>query len=269
LSELAQEDGTVFRPILNIPDTRCGFSEDELGANVAKRFEAGYPRLHSMEGYGKYKGTNPLAIVTGGPSLNKTHWRLNEYKTIMVCGSAHDHLVNMGYKPDYAVICDADPSVPENYRRPVKTCKYLLASSCHDSIFEALAGHDVTIFHNAGIDPKHYRGEPYIQGGCTVTLRALNVAIVLGYLDHHYFGFDSSFEDFEHHHAYSYGSDEDVIRVRVGGEGGRVFLTTPTWLCQALHFQEQLRKTGHLFSPTVHGDGMIAEIMRCAKPNQH
>ncbi len=260
------QDGVVYHPILNIPDTQCGESDETLERNVAKRLNSSFPRLHMLPGYGKYKGPGPLALVAGGPSLNKTLGQLSEIGTKMVCGSAHDHAVSMGVIPDYTVICDPDVRTVEYLKNPVPSCKYLIASSCHDNIFERLKGFAVTIWNNAGIDPKNFRGEPMIQGGCTVTLRAMNIAIVLGYLNLHFFGFDSSYED--EFHSYATAPDDSAeIQVQVGGK--RIFKTTSTWLIQALHFQEQLRNTGWMFTPTVHGDGLIAEIMKQAKEMSH
>jgi hypothetical protein len=83
---------------------------------------------------------------------------------------------------------------------------------------------------------------------------------MLGYMDLHFFGFDSSFTDRE----YAYGGnpvDTKIIPVRVGD---REFKSTPGWLAQATHFAEMCRKMGHMFTPTVHGDGMIAAML---KPN--
>lgn len=257
--------GGAFHPILNIPDTRTTVSDEVYARQVTKWLRSSLPRLHQMPGYGKYKGPDPIAIVAGGPSLNKTLDELSCMQTIMVCGTAHDHLVSLGFMPDYAVIADPHPVVGGFIKAPIDGCNYLVSSACDDSVFKSLEGYQVTLWNSAGIDFKYFQGEPVVQGGCTVTLRALNIAIVLGYLNQHFFGFDSSFEDGAETHSYECPEYEEVRKVRVGGEDGRVFLTNTTWLCQALHFQEQLRKTAHLFKPTVHGDGLIAEIMKQAE----
>lgn len=263
---LNSEDGETFLPILNVPDSCAPMPEEVIEANIRKRLATNLPRLHKMEGYGKYKGPDPLAIIAGGPSLNKTLDELRAIPNVMVCGSAHDHIISLGVTPQYAVICDPDPIAADFVKRPVHGCRYLIASSCDDSVFEALQGYDVVLWNSAGSDFSLFRGEPCIQGGGTVTLRALNIALVLGYMNLHFFGFDSSFEDHDNDHAYKYtGLHEDLMKMRVGGEGGRVFLTNASGMVQALHFQEQLKRTGYMFQPTVHGDGMIAEIVRLSK----
>lgn len=260
-----EQGGVVFHPILNIPDTQCAEPDEVLARNVAKRLDSDLPRLHHLPGYGKFK-PGPLAIVAGGPSLNKTLDDLCEIGPKMVCGSAHDHLVSLGIVPDYAVICEPDAIAVNYLKNPVPSCKYLIASSCHDNLFERLEGFDVTIWNSAGIDPSNFRGEPMIQGGCTVTLRALNIAIVLGHLNLHFFGLDSSFEDAGHAYEANW-EDQTPIEVQVGGK--RVFKTTKAWLAQALHFQEQLKQTGWMFEPTIHGDGLIAEIVKQTKEQRN
>lgn len=252
----------AFYPILNIPDSQSPVSDADYCRNMAKRIAMPYPRLHLMPGYGKYKGTERLAIVAGGPSLNETLAELDVMPTIMACGSAHDRIVELGYVPDYTVVSDPHPAAARYLTNPVKSCKYLISSACDDAVFDALDGFDVILWNSAGVGLEHYQGEPCIQGGGTVTLRATNLAIVLGHLNHHYFGFDSSFKDEQQTHAYAYDEPEKIIRVRVGGVNGREFLTNASGMVQALHWQEQLRHTGYMFTPTVHGDGMIAEIMR-------
>jgi len=265
ISSIEGVGGGAFHPILNIPNTQTSVTDEVCARQVTKWLRSSLPRLHHMQGYGKYKGPDPIAIVAGGPSLNRTLDELSTMQTIMVCGTAHDHLVSLGFLPDYAVLADPDPIMGGFIKKPVDGCNYLVSSGCDDSVFKALEGFQVTLWNSAGIDLKYFQGEPVVQGGCTVTLRALNIAIVLGHLNQHFFGFDSSFEDGAATHSYEHPEYEDVQQVRVGGEGGRVFLTNTTHICQALHFQEQLRKTACLFRPTVHGDGLIAEIMKQAE----
>lgn len=253
-----------FRTISHIPETVCSSPMEDVCRNVAKRMASNLPRLHKMPDYGKYKG-RPLAIVSGGPSLNDTLDELSEIKTIMVCGSTHDHLISLGFKPDYAVICDSAPEAAHYVRKPLRSCKYLVASGCDDAVFDVLDGYDVTLWHSAGIAVEYFKGEPIIQGGSTTTLRALNVAIMLGFLDQHFFGFDSSFPDTKQHHAYPHHDPVNPFPVKVGNK--RIFQSDIFGLVQAIHFQEQLNRTGFLFTPTIHGDGMIAEIVKQRSQN--
>jgi hypothetical protein len=255
-------------------ETRYSLPMEEVEDQIRTNVRRDVPRLHHKIDYGKSKRGRPLAIVGGGPSLRQTMDQLREFEDIMVVGSAHDFIVNHGFTPKYAVVCSArndEGESPKDFiKYPRYYCEYLLASCCHPSLFDALANQNVTLWNSAGrVDNEVFNGEPFITGGSTVTLRAINVAIVLGYYDMHFFGFDSCFESVEDNHAYDAGSnsiEHEIIKVRVGHpETGREFLTHTAWLIQAQHFQEVMQFTGHLFNPTIHGDGLIAEIMKHRK----
>ncbi len=260
----------AFRLLTGPCETRLSLPMEEVEEQIRINMRRDLPRLHLRADFGKSKGRRPLAIVGGGPSLRQTINELREFEDVMVVGSSHDYAVGQGITPKYAVVCSArndEGESPKDYiKYPRYYCEYLLASCCHPSLFDALCDQNVTMWNNGGrVDVDLFNGEPYITGGSTVTLRAINVAIVLGYYDMHFFGFDSCFESVEENHAYYAGKnsiEHEIIKVRVGAENGREFLTHTAWLIQAQHFQEVLQHTGHLFNPTIHGDGLIAEIMK-------
>lgn len=237
---------------------------DVLERNVRAAMARAFPKLHESSDYGKWKG-RPIAIAAGGPSLNDTLYELRQFDTVMACGSAHDHLMRSGINLSYAVNCDPDPLCSQFFTSPQKGCEYLIASMCDPSLFDQLSGCDVTLWHNrGGLPDEFYAPDPIVQGGATVTLRAMNIAILLGFYELHFFGFDSSFKD--EHHAYDYtheGTDiETSPRILCQVNGGRVFQTTIGLLAQASHFQECAKGYGWMFNPTVHGDGLIAEMMK-------
>ncbi len=262
----------VFFPIENQIDTYLpcvNTAERNIRANIGRAL----PKLHERPDFGKWKG-GPMAIVAGGPSLRRTCWELPQFENIMVCGTPHDFLLSLGIVPTHAVFCESIETLNEGtldyLRRPQPACEYFVASSCHPRVFEALKDYRVCMWNNyGGVDDAAFNGEPAITGGCTVTLRAINIAIALGFYDLHFFGLDSSYEDEKHNHAYAVGPAtmaEKTIPVRVGSADGREFKTNPTFLAQAHHFQEMV--SIGLFRPFVHGDGLIAEIMRQRESKQ-
>lgn len=235
--------------------------------NVRKCQARELPKFHLLPEFYRPKGDLPIAIVAGGPSLTKTLDELEPYRNnIMVCGSAHDHVISLGYVPRYCVVCDPDPIMANYLKKPHPQTTYLLASHCDENLFEALKHFAVAVWHPAGIASKEeedviYNAEPRIGGGCTVTLRAIPLAIMLGYSNQQIFGFDSCITK-EQHHAYDAEDVEHIMDVRVGKEG-KTFYAPSYLLAQAQQFQDiVLKGYGHLFTPTVHGDGLIAEIMR-------
>ena len=258
------EQSPPFHPLTNVIETHARMPDDVLIANFHSCMARGLPDVFDLPDMGKSKGDTPIALVGGGPSLKSTMGELREIPTVMACGSSHDFLVNEGIPLRYAVSCDGDPVTTKFYTRPRAKCMYLLATNCHPDLFNALHGFDVVRWHNAGAIPNEMfeEGTRTVGGGCMVTLRALSLAIILGYRNLHFFGFDSCYTD-DQRHAYDHCIVEHGANLlcRVGASE-REFLTTPEWLAQAQHYQEMCGKFGHLFDPTIHGDGLIAEIMR-------
>lgn len=248
----------VFYPVSPI-ETRLGVPQEDFEERIRANMEADHPRFHHRSDYGKWKG-RPLALVSGGPSLRKTLHEIRDFSDVMVCGSPHDFLIGEGIVPTYSVQCDYTRSADYVNKRP-DGIQYLLASCCQSELFSG----NVSMWHmEGGVDPSIFQGEPRIQGGCTVTLRAINLAILLGYHDLHFFGFDSCFDNAEDQHAYTCKVDDGLaVPVRVGD---RVFLTSLTFLAQAQQFQKM---ANHLFNPIIHGDGLIAEIVRLSQGENH
>ena len=77
----------------------------------------------------------------------------------------------------------------------------------------------------------------------------------------HFFGFDSSFESKENHHAYPQPETAQMLSVKVGDPtNGREFQTTATWLGQAQQFEEM--RNHWVFDVTIYGDSLTAEMER-------
>jgi hypothetical protein len=258
-TELQTNAGEPAFVTVGVLETKCATPGAKVRANIASARARGLPRLHQLTDYGKFKGV-PLAIVAGGPSLDST---LDELRAldcpIMVCGSAHDAVMERGFVPQYAAFCDAHVSTADFIRHADHRCTYLVASGCDPIVFDHLKDHRVVLWHNNQGDMDCLGDEaPFaINGGCTITLRAISIAIMLGYMDLHFFGLDSSFKDKQ----YAYEGNPDAEIIINARAGDRVFLTQPCWLAQATHFAEMYRNMSHLFTPTVHGDGLIAAMM--------
>lgn len=260
-----EQSPSVLRPIKMTSTMAMG--AETVFAHIKSCQERQLPKFHLLPEFMRSKGDFPLAIVAGGPSLKTTLDELEPYRNnIMVCGSAHDHVISMGYVPRYAVFCDPDEIMANYVKKPHPQTTYLLASHCNPNLFDALKHFAVAVWHPAGIASKEeedviYSAEPRIGGGCTVTLRAIPLAIMLGYNNQHFFGFDSCLLNDEHH-AYDAEAIDKPIDVRVG-RNGKLFWASGYMLAQAQQFQDIcLKGYGHLFTPTIHGDGLIAEIMR-------
>ena len=230
--------------------------QESLVANIAVNSKQRYPFLTDTKHKKKAK---PLAIVGGGPSLKRTIDDLRAFKgDVLVCSSAHDHVISQGIAPSYAVFCDAMPS-PRWFTRPHGGCLYLLATQCHPTLFAQLAGYRIAMWHVAGDYPAEiFEGRGQIPGGCTAALRSIALGMVLGYEDFHFFGVDSSFED----DKFAYPDDTDTCEVLDAKINGRVFKTTLPLIAQAQDLERLCNNYGHLFSVTVHGDSLFAAVWK-------
>lgn len=226
--------------------------------------------LRSITELPEWRGDAKIAIVGGGPSLKDTLPELRKFERIMAAGSVHDFLMENGIEPTWCVITDPDPIMAEYLRRPGKECTYLVATQCDGRVFEALKGCYVATW-NCGGDESTFglweSGEKLIGGGCTVGTRSMVIAMTFGFFEQDLFGFDSCLRTDEHH-AYPFATNMETVgethEIAVGGDGGRKFTIARYHMGQIFDFKKLLAVYGHRFKVTVHGEGVLAEIMRLA-----
>src|SRR5216684_936305 len=185
-------------------------SMDNVRANITRQLPWFHERFPIKEE--NFASGRRIALVGGGPSIKNTIYELMDFTTIIVCGSAHDWVqANCPRVPTYCAVCDPDPVMANYLRAPDHDTKYLISSHCNASVFDALEGYDVTMWHCWPIGAGDQDARDFLQektprwvgigGGCTVGLRSLTIALMMGYSELHFFGFDScmGMSDDEHH----------------------------------------------------------------------
>jgi hypothetical protein len=206
-----------------------------------------------------------VSICGAGPSLARTYSELRG--DVMACNSAIGWLHDRGVHITSAMMFDADP-VMVKFARRIEGVKYYLASRCDPSVFDALKGMDITVWHALGDEglieylestplPRHKHGT-CVMGGSAAVTRAVYLARALGYTDIHLFGADSSCEDDTHVN----GSvvEEETVEVYALG---KKYKTTRWMAAQAQEFQvmwKPVENTG--CKVTVHGDGLLPDLWR-------
>lgn len=265
---------TEFFPMHEI-NTTAAISSDITIEQMKKNIKRGLPRLHNLEGF-RLSKNEPIVLVGGGPSLKDNLQTLSKFKNIIVCGSAHDYLIEQGIIPTYAVVCDPD-AISANYlTKNHQKVKYLVSTGCDDEVYNILKDKDIYIWHCYSDDALKRQAEiePNFQavgGGCTVGLRSISIALMLGYSDIHFFGFDSCLGVSDRaHHAYSF-SDEtqeqlgEIYEVCLGTKDkmnkDKVFHCAGYQLAQASHFKDFYARYHSVFTPTFHGEGLLTELM--------
>jgi predicted O-methyltransferase YrrM/uncharacterized Rossmann fold enzyme len=140
------------------------------------------------------KRNKSIALVNFGPSLNDTWEQIKNFEYIMTCSGAHNFLVERGIIPTHHIDVDPRPHKVKLIGTPQKGTEYLIASTCHPTLFEHLKDFDVKLWHIFDTSEDGLRllpaGEWAITGGCSVGVRTLTLARFLGFTDLHIFGMD-------------------------------------------------------------------------------
>lgn len=205
-------------------------SEETYLAYARENVEAGYPAIQVCPPH-----DIPLAVVGGGPSIKR---HLSE----LVTWPGHIWAVNqtaqwlLQFEPRCPVwLFSVDPGeCIADWTRGVD--RAILGSSCHPSVFRAMAGKDVRLTHSrpvpglvdtlavddgSGAVPRLTN----LMGNSSVC-RTFLPALVLGYADVTFFGCEGSLEN--ETHAYR---DEHETRPRqmIIRAGDNEYLTTPDY----------------------------------------
>jgi hypothetical protein len=247
--------------------TAMAVETSKVVANIAANSARNLPPIENLP---EWRDRTPLALVGGGPSLRDTLDELRTFENVMTCGSSHDYVTQAGIKPRWAVASDPDPIMANYLRHPCRGTRYLIASTCDAAVFDALAGHDVVLWHPADEEKSPATwGDTQkllINGGCTVFTRAMMIALCFGYQNLHLFGADNCVG--ERHHAYDFTTDEEQIGklfpIRLEGSD-RVFTMAGYMIAQLFDFKNMMKMQGHLMQVTVHGDGALAELMEVGR----
>lgn len=212
-----------------------------------------------------------IGLICGGPSLNdhteELQSRYAEGMRFVSVNGTHDWLLEHGMHPSAHVMVDSRRKNAKFVRHWDKRCKYLIASQCHPQVFKTLDKANVYIWHAAcgptelGIISDHYLGQYYVSlGGSTVTLRALSILRMLGFSRIEIWGFDSCCRGDEHH-AYEQSEHDKYRKVDLEIEGKQ--FRCEVWMhSQAKEFQDLTKSLGGSLELVVHGDGLIAHMVK-------
>lgn len=212
-----------------------------------------------------------IAIIGGGPSLMDTADELqrcvDDGVKLVALNGTHDWLVEQGYRPSAMVMVDSRPDNVRFVQKPVSTCKYFISSQCHPDVFEALKDNEVYIWHannNIGeeqiLEDYYLKNFRFIIGGSTVLLRAIWLMRTLGFKQMDVFGFDSCDMNGKHH-AYDQ-PENDGCEMREVTCMGKKFQCAAWQASQFDDFQHFIQIVGDKFELNVHGDGLIAHMMK-------
>lgn len=213
-----------------------------------------------------------VAICGFGPSLIDTYQHVQACSAVMTTSGAHDLLIDNGIIPNYHVECDPREHKVEFLRHPRKETVYLVNSICHPSMFDALKGYNVVMWHGATDDDSENQqklvgeldpGGRLLNGGTNVGMRALMVARELGFSHFECHGMDCSIKDGLLWAGLHFGKLQGIVTVEVEG---RKFQTTAQMMQSTDDFFNSMSMLpGCKF--IVHGGGLLEERVNLYKRN--
>ncbi len=262
---------------LNPVEISAAYEPADISENIAVSLKRPYIRLHHLPEFGRDKKGRPIALAGGGPSIKYHLDELRQFDTILAAGSSHDYLVSQGIKCKYSLLLDAHSTVTASYiQHPDPNTTYLVATHCPESVFKALEGYPIAMWHCIMDSQVEFleKVEPGYQGlggGCTSGLRAIYMAAVLGYKNMHLFGYDSCLPETGESHVYPLQSEEIEregiaadkiysIRFGLGGPGEKEYECLGYQLAQAQNFEELIFNHHDKFNCTFHGGGLLSDF---------
>jgi len=247
---------------------------DDLLNNIRSSIRRHLPQVRPYE-----VQSQELIFACGGPSL-EIH--LDELKKqheegirIVSVNNVHEYLQDHGIKPSIQIMIDGRDFNARFVSRPIKECRYLLASQCPPKVFDALENFTCTIFHCGLDDPRlkeildnYYMGRYYpIDGGVTVGIRGLQLLFMLGFRYFHVYGLDSCLMD-KKHHSYSQPENDNPKAYPIwieNDESKEPFLCYPWMVRQAEDFialAAFMGRQDQQLKLNIVGDGLIAAIVK-------
>lgn len=277
MSDVLTPEADILKVIegITLPEGLVNTDDETLRAHVTSAMGRGHQQVRRQA-----LQPDRICLLGGGPSLNDTLPELLELlrdgaKLVTVNGAYHWALEH-NLTPQTQIVMDARASNARFVDPPLPRCHYAMSSTCHPDLWDRLEGRErVWIWHPvqradpmaADLDAYYLKAWEPVGGGTTVITRALFVLRMLGYVRFDLFGVDSCWLNGQHH-AYGQAENDGDHRYRVTvnpsghPEMAREFQCAGWHLKQIEDVLKILRINGQHFLLNVHGDGLLAYVMR-------
>jgi hypothetical protein len=207
-----------------------------------------------------------IAVCGYGPSLCRTWQDVKKCDEVMSTSGAHGLLIGKGVIPNFHVECDPRAHKASFVRESHSEVKYLIASHCHPLMFELLAQRNVVLWHGYTDDDwlnqvklvAELDGSGLIAGGTNVGMRALIVALALGYRRIELHGMDCCYEGEKLWAGTHSGERHRTVKVECNG---RVFETSDVMMQSTDDFFNLLPALSGC-KLVIHGDGLLEERVK-------
>lgn len=196
-----------------------------------------------------------LNIIASGPSARSAP--LSHLGPTMALNGSLGLFREAGLTPTWWAACDPQVLVSDFLRDPPPETIYLAASKCDRTVFRALRGHQVRLWHLDDVDAVPWA----VPVATTITLTAIPLAVHMGFRRIDIWGWDGCYLDGLDHACPQPHDTAHNVSVEVGRQ---TFHTTASW---ALEAQEAVYVVGQCGARIrIHGPGMIATILHHLRP---
>lgn len=246
------------------------FTFKERKDNIDKTLSYGYPDIQCLTQTMKDK---EAVILGGGPSIDAYPEKIKEMQkngvVIISIERMYQWCFKHGITPDFVLCMDASDDVVEGFTQINPKTKHILATQCLPAAFELVKEYDNYIFSlpQRGIDQpaywqKHgYKRVTIVNGGGSVTLASMAIAMTFGMKKIHIFGFDC------HMTGTGYADGIAGVGIQKGlftvAIEGRDFITNSSYLSfmQQFFLLYGLGKENKLLEDVkIYGDSMVKAV---------
>lgn len=267
--EIAEIEGREIRKMPPFSGV-CKFTKESLYANMISNFSKKVPDLYEITG----SETGSATIIAGGPSISKeidTIRALRQQGTkIISILRMYPWCVDHGIIPDYVVSLDCTDDQAVGFSKKVPGVTHLMAAVTNPSFFDIIAGEKVYIFDSRD-DRKiqklrrdaGYEWCTVINGGGSVAICSISLALNLGFRDLHVFGLDCMVSDVKVTHAEGIAGQSVQLRPLPIIIDGEEILTSGPFLefaNQALDLVSVAHAEKVLDSVRFYGDSLINKL---------
>lgn len=261
--------GTRFVPQIR---TYNKFPPQERKANITAALSRGLPDVTALI---KKETGHPAVVIGGGPSVDGYIRTIRNLKVsgakIVAIERMYRWCMRHDLKPDYVVTMDASEDVTEAFEYLGHGSTHLVAVQCQPCVFDRLKEQWVYLYNTPqkGMeladlwDANDYEQITVVNGGGSVTICAMSMAMLLGMRDIHLFGFDC-------HVTYGgyamgiagVGEQYGNYQVRIGD---RQFMTNSPYVSFAQDFfrlKQMAQGTGQLDTIKVYGDSLVTAMSK-------
>jgi len=258
---MIQTLGLIKRSFRVLTETK--FSLEERKHNVEYAISSGLHDISVLK-----NGVHDLTgiIIAGGPSIDNYPEEIRSRQItggkIFVIERMIDWCNQNEIIPDYVVVLDASEDVTEGLQVDLPDCKYLIAVQCRpDTIDWLRSKRECYLYHTPQIDLDITLNGTTINGGGSVALVSMALAMTLGCNDLYVYGFDCHTGDGDYAEGIvGTGDERKAIKVETNGKDYQTQLQYVSFAQQFFILMKHAQRMGMIKSIWIRGDSLVNQV---------